>query len=93
MCAALDRALTRPQILHMHRAPSARPPAAVSYLFTGLAAAPLGVLVVLLGSVGINFDVSCRHCSLQRPHAPLLGTAAKNFAAEHGAYGQLSDRH
>ena len=56
-CAALDTAVVQPQILHMHRAPSARPPASVSYLFTGLAVAPLGVLVLMQASVGINFKV------------------------------------
>ena len=57
--------MVKPQILHMHRQPSARPPASVSYLFTGLAVAPLGVLLLMLNAVGINFKV--RHdCPAER---------------------------
>lgn len=46
-----------PQIAHLFRQPAPRPPEAVSYLFTGLALAPLGVLVFLLASIGVNVQV------------------------------------
>ena len=48
----------KPQILHQFRQPSPRPPAAVAYLFTALAFAPLLVLLGLLASLGINLNVS-----------------------------------
>ena len=51
----------KPQILHQFRAPSSRPPAAVAYIFTALAFAPLLVLMGLLASLGINLNVSASH--------------------------------
>ncbi|KAK9807280.1 hypothetical protein WJX73_007465 [Symbiochloris irregularis] len=51
--AAASQAL--PEIRHIFRQPAARPPQAVSYLFTGLAVAPLAVLLYMLASIGVNF--------------------------------------
>lgn len=45
----------KPEIKHLFRAAEKRPPQAVSMLFTGLAAAPLLLLVVLWLKLGINF--------------------------------------
>ena len=70
--AALDAAAVKPQILHMHRQPSPRPPASVAYLFTGLALAPLGALAAMLNSVGINFKVG-------QPHPAALPTPGRTL--------------
>lgn len=48
----------KPEIVHIQRTPGRRPLSAVSLLFTGLALAPLGLLGVMLSSVGANLKVS-----------------------------------
>lgn len=48
----------KPEIVHIERAPGKRPPSVVSMLFTGLALAPLGLLYLMLSSVGANLKVS-----------------------------------
>lgn len=45
----------KPEIKHLFRPAEKRPPQAVSMLFTGLAAAPLLLLVILWLKLGINF--------------------------------------
>ena len=49
---------SKPEIVHIQRTPGRRPLSAVSLLFTGLALAPLGLLAVMLSSVGANLKVS-----------------------------------
>ncbi|KAL3162543.1 proteasome regulatory particle base subunit [Trebouxia sp. C0010 RCD-2024] len=44
----------KPEIVHIGRAPGKRPLSVVSMLFTGLALAPLGLLYLMLSSVGAN---------------------------------------
>lgn len=41
----------------VQRAPDKRAPAIVSLVFTGLTVAPLGLLVMYLGTLGVNFKV------------------------------------
>lgn len=45
----------RPEIVHMFRPAEKRPPHVVSMLFTGLAASPILLLLILWLKVGINF--------------------------------------
>ncbi|KAK5646937.1 hypothetical protein RI129_005401 [Pyrocoelia pectoralis] len=45
----------RPEIVHMFRPAEKRPPHVVSMLFTGLAASPILLLLILWIKVGINF--------------------------------------
>lgn len=52
----------RPVINHIFRQPEKRPPAALSYAFTGLALAPLAVLAYLLIELKANLKV--RHAVL-----------------------------
>ncbi|MEW5309436.1 MAG: hypothetical protein WDW38_001325 [Sanguina aurantia] len=47
---------TKPEIVHQHRLPSARPPTTISLVFTGLVLLPLiGVVLVVLTVVKTNF--------------------------------------
>lgn len=50
----------KPEIVHIQRTPGRRPHSVVSVLFTALALAPLGLLYVMLSSLGANIKVS--HC-------------------------------
>ncbi|WIA23212.1 hypothetical protein OEZ86_010100 [Tetradesmus obliquus] len=45
----------KPNIAHIFRTPDKRAPAVVSLAFTGLALAPLALLVLYLGALGVNF--------------------------------------
>jgi len=46
-----------PPLLLLQRPPAKRPPAVVSLAFTGLSLAPLVVLIVYLGTLGVNLKV------------------------------------
>eukprot|EP00879_Flechtneria_rotunda_P027042 GHRR01028901.1.p1 GENE.GHRR01028901.1~~GHRR01028901.1.p1 ORF type:complete len:267 (+),score=87.20 GHRR01028901.1:175-975(+) len=55
----------KPNIAHTFRAPDKRAPAIVSLTFTGLALAPLGLLVIHLTSLGVNLKVIGDHVEVQ----------------------------
>jgi len=46
----------KPEIRHIFRAPDKQPPVVISLAFTGLALAPLGILLIALTQMGINFQ-------------------------------------
>nr|CAI5850422.1 unnamed protein product [Callosobruchus analis] len=56
------------EIQHQFRPKDRRPPALVSYLFTGLTAAPWLVLLVLWARIGAGIDTSKFHVTLAIPY-------------------------
>nr|CAH7747324.1 unnamed protein product [Callosobruchus chinensis] len=66
--SVISRRGPKPEIQHQFRPKDRRPPALVSYLFTGLTAAPWLVLLVLWARIGAGIDTSKFHVTLAIPY-------------------------